>query len=426
MDTLDEALELIRAGKRQEASVLLAHFLSQNPHHERAWHMLSYACTERDKQIYALQRVLQSNPDNRVARKQLDRLYSPVMPPTLQAMSQPAPAGEAAVRAPAREGKAWSRIARTLRASPSLLPGILIILVFVGVAIAAPLIAPPAAGSSPYDIPRYGFSRVPKPPTPGHPLGLLAGQYDIFYGLIWGIRAALQVGVLVTLGRVLLGTGIGLISGYVGGLVDATIMRLTDAFMAFPIIAVVMVVLALSEQDTRALPDGRLYMGPSPQEQVIILTLVVFGWMSYARLLRGNVLSEREREYMQAAKAAGVGSRRLISRHLLPNVTQGLLVLAASDIGAVVVLIAAFTFIGLLTAPRGQMQADWGQMLSAARDWIIGTPVDAFEYWYTYIPVSLALVLFSSGWNLLGDGLRDLLDPRLRKASPRLRTGSKP
>ena len=167
-----------------------------------------------------------------------------------------------------------------------------------------------------------------------------------------------------------------------------------------------------------------MFLLPGREEGVVIITLVVFGWMAYARMVRGNVLAEREKEYMQAATASGVGGRRIMFRHLLPNVTQGLFVLVASDIGAVVVLVATFTFIGLIPPPYGQMEADWGQMLVASRDWIIGSPANAFEHWYTYLPVSLAVVLFSVGWNLIGDGLGEILDPRQRRGSPSLRGGN--
>jgi peptide/nickel transport system permease protein len=313
-------------------------------------------------------------------------------------------------------------VVKRILARPSLSAGILIVSVFVVVAIAAPFIAPPEQGEPPTVIPRYGFSAIPQPPRPGHPLGLLERQYDVFYGLIWGTRVALRVGLVITLGRVLIGSLVGLFSGYFGGLVDAALMRLTDAFLAFPIMAAAMVMLVLFGTATQTSASGRGLI-PNRTEQVIMVTLVVFGWMPYARLLRGNVLSEREKEYVHAAMATGVSNRRVIFRHLLPNVTQGLFVLLASDIGAVVVLVAAFTFVGLVPVPGGEMEADWGQMLRSARDWIIGTPVNAFEYWYTYIPVSAAVVLFSVGWNLIGDGLRDLFDPRLRRGTPSPKKG---
>jgi len=283
-----------------------------------------------------------------------------------------------------------------------LVAGSLLVLVFVAIAIAAPLISPPQT-ESPYQLPKDGWSLLPQPPGPDHPLGTLAGQYDVFYGLIWGTRLAFKIGLSIALGRAFIGVLLGLLSGYYGKLVDAVIMRITDAFMAFPVMAAAMVMLTLF------IRMQGLLLGSS--ERIIILTLILFGWMQYARLIRGNVLAERSKEYMQATLSVGVPARRILFRHLLPNVTQGLFVLIASDIGAMVVLVAAFNFIGLVGNPGGHPLADWGQMLSLSRDWIIGTPVNAFEYWYTYLPPSLVIVLFSTSWNLIGDGLRDILDP---------------
>jgi len=305
----------------------------------------------------------------------------------------------------------------------SLTLGSLIVLAFLVIAAAAPLLAPPVDEDNPYLIPRDGFGGVPEPPSREHPLGLLPQQYDIYYGLIWGTRTALRLGLFVALGRLVVGAGLGLISGYYGKAADAVVMRVTDAFLAFPIVAAVMVAVALFARDLGTSSSGNMFPAPSREEQVVIVTLVLFGWMAYARVVRGNVLAEREKEYMHAATALGAGGRRVMFRHLLPNVTQGLFVLVASDIGAAVVLVATLTFIGLVPLPLGQMDADWGQMLVASRDWIIGSPAQAFQHWYTYLPVSIAVVLFSVGWNLIGDGLQDVLDPRMRRGSPRLRAG---
>ena len=424
-DPLDRALKLLNAGKQIEASAVLSRFLVENPGSEQAWHMLSYALTDRDKQVYALQRVLQINPDNKAARSQLARLYedvsAPAGPPSPRPRQRPAARPVAAVEAPARVERTWRTILKSILGRPSLLAGILIVLLFVAVAAAAPLIAPPEDPENPYIMPQFGFGSFPEPPSPEHPLGLMARQNDVLYGLVWGTRTALKVGLFVTLGRLLIGAVLGLISGHYGGWLDAALMRITDAFMAFPVIAAVMVMVALFGRELSAMPSSTMFLVPSRQEQVIILTLVAFGWMSYARLLRGNVLAEREKDYMQAAQSIGAGNRRVIFRHLMPNVTQGLFVLVASDIGAVVVLLTMFTFIGLVRPAMGTMEADWGQMLSVSRDWIVGSPSNAFEYWYTYVPVSVAILLFSIGWNLIGDGMRDVMDPRLRKGSPALR-----
>jgi peptide/nickel transport system permease protein len=285
-------------------------------------------------------------------------------------------------------------------ARPSLLVGSLIVLGFFAMAIAAPILAP-GEGKVRGVIPREGVGAMPEPPRPGHPVGLMADRYDVFYGLVWGTRTAFLVGLSISLSRALIGVVVGLVSGSFGGLVDAVVMRLTDAFMAFPIMAAAMLGLAAL---------------PLQQTLGLVLVLILFGWMPYARLIRGNVLAEREKAYVEAARATGLRNRRVLFRHLLPNSTHGLFVLVTSDIGAVVVLFAAFTFLRLIGNydTLELMQADWGQMLSDARNWIVGAPDQPFQYWYTYIPVSAAIVLFAAGWNLIGDGLRDVLDPYLR------------
>jgi peptide/nickel transport system permease protein len=307
------------------------------------------------------------------------------------------------------------RVIRRCLSNLGLVVGSLIIFAFVIVALAAPLIAPPE-DESPYLLPRDGFKLVPKPPGPDHPLGTMAGQYDIFYGLVWGTRVAFWIGLSITLGRALVGVLLGLTSGYYGGLIDAIIMRMTDAFMAFPVMAAVIVTVALFGGPPRGwMLEPRVTL-VTLVEPYIVLTLILFGWMPYARLMRGNVLAEQNKEYIQATTSVGASSRRILFRHLLPNVTRGLFVLAASDIGAMVALVAMLTFLGLARGSWGVQTANWGEMLNLSRDWIIGTATNAFEYWYTYLPPSMAIVFFSIGWNLMGDGLRDVLDPRLRSS----------
>jgi peptide/nickel transport system permease protein len=303
---------------------------------------------------------------------------------------------------------------RRVLSRPSLAVGTLIILGMFVVAMVAPFIAPPQ-GDDPYILPRDGFSPVPRPPSLAHRLGTMEGQGDVFYGLIWGTRMAFRLGIVITLGRLVIGVLLGLVSGGFGGLVDAILMRVTDAFLAFPIMAAVMVAVALFGTQLSFDAAGRPWLAPTNEERVIIITMILFGWMAYARMLRGNVLVEREKEYMQAATSTGTTRRRILFRHLLPNVTAGLFVLGASDIGAVVVWLAAFNFIGFIRYSESTMMADWGRMLALSRNWIIGSPSRPFEFWYTFVPASAAIVLFSVGWNLIGDGLRDLLDPRTRR-----------
>jgi peptide/nickel transport system permease protein len=288
--------------------------------------------------------------------------------------------------------------------NPGLLLGMVLVLSFVAVAIAAPIIAPPQ-GDDPYTMPRSSYRVNPEPPRPGHLLGTTEGSFDVFHGLVWGTHIAFRVGLTVAVARLMIGLTLGLVSGYYGGWLDAIIMRITDAFMAFPIVPATLLMLVFFG------PTGLSRVAAaSGVDTIIILALILFGWMQYARLVRGNVLLERSKQYVEAAVAVGARAPRVIWRHILPNIPQGLFVLAASDIGAMVVLAAVFTFLGL--SGRTGL-ADWGWMLNSGRNWIIGTPTNAFQYWYAYLPPIAAIVLFSMGWNLIGDGLRDVVDPRV-------------
>jgi len=283
----------------------------------------------------------------------------------------------------------------------------------VTVALLAAYIAPPT-GDNPYLIPKDGFARVPKPPDADHLLGTLPGQYDIFYGLVWGTRTAFFISLMVVIGRVLVGTMIGLIAGFAGGQIDAILMRITDGFMAFPLVAILTVALALVGQTEMDTSYHQTNIFRSKMEIAMLFTLIAFGWMQYARVIRGNILGERDKEYVYAAITIGASNHRILFRHLLPNSLQGLFVLASSEVGFVITLVSSFYFIGLAGNQYGNLPAEWGQMLFTAKDWIVGASGNAANNWYTYIPVSLAIVLYSAGWNLLGDGLRRVIDPRYR------------
>lgn len=300
--------------------------------------------------------------------------------------------------------------------------GSLLIFGFLVVAIAAPMIAPPAGDfpDLPYIIPRDGFKGTPLPPNPDHPFGTLPDQYDVLYGLVWGTRRAFLVGISITLGRTLIGVILGLISGYYKGILSNLIMRVTDAFMSMPSIAAAALMFALFGEVAvpSFLPGGGVsdptaaFLNENRNALIIMLSLILFGWMQYARLVRANVISEREKEYVQAAKSIGASNGRIMVKHIFPNMTKGLYVLVASDIGGMVAIVSLFYFIGLIgNSPYGLI-ADWGQILSVSRDWIVGPPSTPFLYWYTYFPAIAAIALFTIGWSMIGDGLRDLLDPR--------------
>jgi peptide/nickel transport system permease protein len=202
-------------------------------------------------------------------------------------------------------------------------------------------------------------------------------------------------GICITGITALIGIFWGTMSAYFGGWVDMVFMRITDIFQAFPFLIAAMTIAAVLQPKI-----GRSILTAA-------IALIVFGWMGYARLIRGDILSIRERDYVQAARAAGAGHLRLILRHILPNAIYPTLVVASMDIGSYVISFAALSFLGL-GAEVGY--ADWGQMLSFARNWIPRLN----QYWWIILYPGLALVLFVLAWNLVGDALRDILDPRLR------------
>ncbi len=285
-----------------------------------------------------------------------------------------------------------------LRKNPLSILGISIILVFLVVALLAPVIAPPPEGhTQTYQIPRSGFSPTPKPPSEEHPFGTTEGQYDIFYGVIWGTRTAFQVGLLVVGATLLLGIFLGSIAGYFGGITDEIIMRITDIFLAFPPLILAMAI--------------TVALGPSITS--VMSALIIVSWPSYTRLIRGDILSVREEDYVEATRGVGSSHARIIIRHILPNAIFPSLIMASLDIGAVVLSAAALSFLGL-GAPEGY--ADWGQMIQFARNWIVGPPGNPLAYWYTVTIPGLFILFFVLGWNLIGDAFRDILDPRMGKS----------
>jgi len=286
---------------------------------------------------------------------------------------------------------------RQLVRNPLSLAGLIIIAIFVIIAIFAPLIAPPPEGHlDPYMIPREGYSPIPQPPSAGHIFGTTEGQYDIFYGVIWGTRSAFQVGLIVIGITLIVGIILGSLAGYFGGAVDEVIMRITDVFLAFPSLILAMAITAA--------------LGPSLRSVMIALTLV--SWPSYARLIRGDILQVREEDYVEASRGIGASSLRVITRHVLPNAIYPTLIMASLDIGAVVLSAAALSFLGL-GSPEGY--ADWGQMTQFARNWIVGPSGEPLKYWYAVTIPGLFILFFVLGWNLLGDAFRDILDPRLAR-----------
>jgi peptide/nickel transport system permease protein len=226
-------------------------------------------------------------------------------------------------------------------------------------------------------------------PSPGHPLGFDQIGRDILSRLVYGSRVAMIVAVLATAIAVTIGVAIGTTAGYLGGRVDAVLSRITDALMAFPILVLLIALVAV--------------VGPSLTNVILVIGATV--WASYARVVRAEVLSLREQEFVVAARAVGATARRVIWRHLVPNVAGPVIVLATLSVGNIIILEAALSFLGLGVRPP---TPDWGGMLADGR---------AFIMIYPQIVIAPGIMIAATvlAFNLLGDGLRDALDPRQRE-----------
>ena len=316
-------------------------------------------------------------------------------------------------------GPEWYNLLRGLVTNPLTVAGLILVLMYILMAVFAPTLAPaPNERWDPYIIPRDGFK--PEPQSPGsvwnknapaeipawypivtgneewvHLMGTTSGQYDIWYGLIWGSRTALIAGSFVALMSVIIGVVIGAVSGYYGGWIDEVLMRVVEIFIAFPFLVGALILASLLT------PIFGRSITPT------VLALIIFGWTAYARLIRGDILATKEREYVTAARASGANDLHLMTRHVLPNAIFPTMVRLSLDFGAVVLSFAALSFLGV-GVPEGY--ADWGQIISFARSWILSLDT----HWYIIVFPGLALLLYGLAWNLIGDGLRDILDPQMR------------
>jgi len=255
----------------------------------------------------------------------------------------------------------------------------------VVVAVLAPYLTP-----HPYDA--QDFTRALQPPLTlaSHPLGTDQFGRDIASRILHGARVTLAVSVIGMVVASVVGVAAGLASAYIGGAVDAVIMRIADVQLSFPYLILAIAMMAL--------------LGPSLP--LLVVVLAVRGWVSYARTIRGVVLSLQQQEFIAAAIASGAQPRRIVSRHVLPNVLAPIIVLSSFELAAMMLIEASLSFLGLGVQPP---MPSWGSMISQGREYIYTA------WWLTTIP-GVVLMLAVLGANQVGDGLRDLLDPRLRGA----------
>ncbi|MPZ65787.1 MAG: ABC transporter permease subunit [Pseudonocardiaceae bacterium] len=270
---------------------------------------------------------------------------------------------------------------RQLLGDRTALLGLLILVVLGLLALLAPWL-------SPHDPIAQDVLNRFAPPSAAHPLGTDHLGRDELSRLLHGGRTSLLTAVALGTAILLIGTAVGLVSGFAGGKVDGLIMRVIDVLLAFPNFLLVLVVVG-------ALGPGMVNLA---------VAFLVAGWVGYARVVRGLVLVARHQPYVEAAHALGFGSGRIAIRHLLPNVYAPVMVLWTLRTGQLLLAFAALSFLGLGVQPP---TAEWGAMLNEAREAFVRAP-------QLMIYPGIVITVAALGFNLLGDGLRDVLDPKLR------------
>jgi len=272
------------------------------------------------------------------------------------------------------------RLSYQLRRNPLVALGVVIVIAWMAIALLLPQLAP----FSPL---QQDLVNRLQAPSERYIMGTDELGRDIFSRVIWGSRITIPAGLAVIAIGSTLGVIIGAIAGYAGGILDETLMRLVELFMAFPFIILAMAVTAA--------------LGPDIRNAVIALAIV--WWPRYARIVRGLVLEVKAQEYVEAAHSAGAGGAYILFRTILPNCIAPAVILATLDIGTSIISFAALSFIGLGPEPSSP---EWGRMVS------IG--IDFFDQWWMWLFPGCAIASLVMAFNFIGDGLRDILDPRLR------------
>jgi len=284
-------------------------------------------------------------------------------------------AADAAAPRPGVARRAW----RVARRRPAAAAGAVVVLLYVVMALGAPWIAS-------FDPVRTDWSQIRKAPSRAHPFGTDDLGRDGFSRVVWGARISMQAGVFSILLAIVIGVPIGLVAGYYRGGLDQLIMRLTDAWLAFPFLILAIGLVTI--------------LGPSLTNATIAIGLGATP--TYIRLTRGLVLATSAEDYVQGARALGAGDVRLMGRHILPNIVSAIVVQATVAIPTAIIAEAVLSFLGLGVQPPAP---SWGTMLNTAQQFLEQAP------WMAYWP-GLAIFVLALSFNLAGDGLRDVLDPR--------------
>jgi peptide/nickel transport system permease protein len=277
------------------------------------------------------------------------------------------------------EERSWRRALRRLVRRRGATLGLGVVFFFVLLAVLAPLVAP-------YDPLATNWLLVRKPPSWAHPFGTDELGRDVLARVVWGARASLLAGVVSVSLSLALGIPIGLVSGYLGGFVDGLLMRITDAMLAVPFLILAIALAA--------------FLGPNLTNAMVAIGISAMP--AFIRLTRAQVLATKVEDYVEAARAVGNPHWRLVLRHILPNILAPIMVQATLAIAAAIIAEASLSFLGLGQQPPAP---SWGSMLNTAKNFLSQAP------WMAWWP-GLAIFVVVLSFNLLGDGLRDALDPR--------------
>lgn len=270
------------------------------------------------------------------------------------------------------------------RKNPLFIAGLVVVLGLIAAALFAPWITP-----FPDDA-KHGinFATKLKPPSMTHLFGTDALGRDIFTRVVFGARMTLKIGLTVLAIALAIGVPLGLIAGYFGGKVDEAIMRMSDIFLAFPSLLLPLAIAAA--------------LGASIMNAMIAIAVSWFPW--YVRIVRAQVLTVKEEQYVEAARSIGVGRFRILTKHILPNSLAPVIIQGSMDMGYTVLTAASLSFIGVGAKPP---TVEWGLMVTDARAYFL-------DFWWTVTFPGLAIFITVLAFNLVGDGLRDILDPKVR------------
>lgn len=279
----------------------------------------------------------------------------------------------------------FSEVSREVLRNPTTLLGLVMIVAMIGMAVFAPLLVEPNTPDA-YQMPRDWGALNEPPGTPGHLLGTTQQGGDILYGVIWGARTSLRLSLIVVSITVVIGLVVGSFAGFLGGRIDEILMRIVDVFLSIPELIFALAIAAV--------------LGPSFGN--IILALAAVFWVKYARIIRGQVIHIKQNDYVDAARVIGDSKLRIYTKDVLPNSITPVVVQATLDMGNVVLIGATLSFIGLAEAGL----AEWGVLVSQGQ-----AGISAGRWWASTFP-GLMVFLWALAFNLVGDGLRDILDPR--------------